>query len=226
VPESELPDRYQTPWRQGFVSQAVEQCRSGMTILDMGGGSRPTLPPQLRPDGSRYIGLDPDSHDLAAGEYDDRISAGASDFQPSLVANVDLILSWNALEHVPDMSTALQNAHAYLRPRGVFLARFAGKWAAFAVASRLMPHALRVQVLSRLIGAREEDHFPTHYDACTVRAFRRMLASWSRHEIVPLYRGAGYFAFSRALQRGYLAYESQAMRYPQLATHYNVKAIR
>jgi SAM-dependent methyltransferase len=226
VPETELPDRYQTQWRATFVAQALEHCRPGMTILDAGGGDAPTLPPEIRPPDTTYIGLDPDSNDLSRGHYDVRLLAGASDRQPDLVDRVDLILSWNVLEHVPDMPSALACFHAYLKPGGVLLARFAGRWAVFAIASRLMPHRLRVGLVSRLIGSPAEEHFPTHYNRCTASAFHRMLSDWSEHQIVPNYRGAGYFAFSRPIQRAYLAYESIAMRKPELATHYNVRAVR
>ena len=226
VPHSELPDRYQTPWRVGFVAEALELCRPGMTILDIGGGAAPTLPPEVRPADGTYIGLDPDKADLDHGDYDAHIVASAADLQPSLVGTVDLILSWNVLEHVPEMPAALAAFHAYLKPGGVLLSRFAGRWAVFAIGSRLMPHTLRVKLLSRLMGEPPEAHFPTHYDRCTARDFHRMLATWSAHEIIPHYRGAGYFAFSRVLQRAYLAYEFAAMRSHQLATHYSVKAVR
>jgi SAM-dependent methyltransferase len=226
VPESELPARYQTPWRDAFVAHALADCHVNMIILDVGGGASPTLTPQLRPRYSTYIGLDPNPGDLAKGDYDVRILATASDRQPQLVGAVDLILTWNVLEHVPDMPSALAAFHAYLKPGGVLLARFAGRWAAFAVAGRVLPHSLRVRLLSRLIGAPPENHFPTHYDRCTARDFDLMLAGWSEHEILPLYRAAGYFAFSRPLQRAYLAYESLAMRSRALATHYNVRAVR
>jgi SAM-dependent methyltransferase len=207
VPETDLPARYQMPWRPAFVAQALEYCQPDMTVLDVGGGEAPTLPSEARPVRCTYIGA-------------------AEDPQPSLVGRVDLILSWNVLEHISDMSVALARFHSYLRPGGVLLAQFAGRWAVFAIASRLMPHKLRVQLLWHLIGSPPDKHFPTHYDRCTSRAFDLMLAEWSGHEIVPHYRGAGYFAFSRPLQRAYLAYESMAMRNPELATHYNVRAVR
>lgn len=226
VPETELPERYQTPWRPAFVAQAQQHCRPGITILDVGGGGSPTLHPGARPARSTYIGLDPNADDLATGDYDLRLPAGASDLQPELLGSVDLILSWNVLEHVPDLPNAVARFRSYLKPGGVLLARFAGRWAFFAVASRAMPHALRVRLLARLIGASPDDHFPTHYDHCTAQALHRMLADWSEHEIISHYRAAGYLAFSRSLQRMYLAYETVAVRYPALATHYNVRAVR
>ena len=226
VPETELPARYQVPWRSAFVARALDHCRPGMTIVDLGGGDSPTLPPGVRPASTTYIGLDPDAGDLGRGHYDRRIVAGASDWQPDLAGTVDLIVAWNVLEHVPDMTSAMACLHAYLKPGGVFLARCAGRWAVFAIASRMIPHGLRLQMLSRLIDEPAEDHFPTCYDGCTFRDFDRCFHEWSEHEITPLYRGGGYFAFSRPLQRAYLAYEAWVMGAPQLATHYDIRAVR
>jgi SAM-dependent methyltransferase len=226
VPQEELPDRYQTSWRPAFVAQALQDCRPGTTVLDVGGGASPTLPSDQRPTGTTYIGLDPDRVNLARGDYDIRIVAGASELQPSLIGSVDLIVSWNVFEHIPQIPEALVCFHAYLKLGGILLSRFAGRWAAFAIGSRVMPHSLRVYLLSHLIGETPGEHFPTHYDRCTARQFSRMLAGWSDCEITPYYRGAGYFAFSRVLQQMYLAYECLAMRSPQLATHYDLRAVR
>jgi hypothetical protein len=116
VPETDLPARYQTPWRPAFVAQALEHCRPEMTILDVGGGDAPALPTHAQPASSTYIGLDPGSSNLAKGAYDVRIIAVASEAQPRLVGGVDLLLSWNVLEHVQDMPTALARFHSYLKP--------------------------------------------------------------------------------------------------------------
>ena len=159
VPESDLPARYQTPWRPTFVAQAREHSRPGMTTLDVAGCRVPTLPPEFRPANSTYIGLDPDAEDLANGDYDIRVRAGASDPQRDLVGHIDLIISWNVLEHVPDMPSPITCFHTYLRLGGVLLARLAGRWAFFEVASRLMPHRVRMRLLACLIGATPDKPF-------------------------------------------------------------------
>lgn len=226
VLESELPSRYATGWRPAFVDRALGHCRPEMTILDVGGGARPTLPREVRPASTRYIGLDPDERDLASGDYDERILGSAATVQAALVGNVDVIVSWNVLEHVPDLKAALACFHSYLRPGGVLLAHFSGRWALFAIGARLMPHPVRVRLMVRLIGATADDHFPTYYDRCSARQIRQLMDDWQQWDLEPHYRGAGYFAFSRLMTRIYLAYETVAMRYPQLATHYTVCAVR
>lgn len=227
VPETALPARYQTPWKGDFVSEALQYVSPGALVLDVGGGARATLDPVARPEGCRYIGLDPDRNGLGVGQYDERIHGSIEDSHPELVGTVDLIISMNTLEHIPNMCTAVTRLHELLKPDGVLLAQFAGRWAFFAVASRLMPHQVRTRLLASLIDGNEEDHFPTVYDQCTDRHLDQLLSSWSKHEITPYYRAAGYFAFSRPLQRAYLAYEDHvAMHTSILATHYRVRAVK
>ncbi len=82
--------------------------------------------------------------------------------------------------------------------------------------------------MERALGTAGREKFPTHYDRCYKSALEQMLGPWSNGSVTPLYRGAGYFAFSSAAQQGYVAYESLVARRPisQLATHYLVSATR
>jgi hypothetical protein len=76
--------------------------------------------------------------------------------------------------------------------------------------------------MARYLGHHEEEKFPTSYDHCTARAFKKLLADWESAEIVPFFRGAPYFSMSRPLQRMYLGYEDfiAARHWDTLATHY------
>ena len=106
------------------------------------------------------------------------------------------------------------------------LAQLTGSNAGFALLGRFLPHALRVRIATRWLGHEEEEKFPTRYERSSYKALERKLSSWSEVEIVPFYRGAPYFRFSRPLQRAYLAYESsiERRRLRNLATHYLVVA--
>ena len=108
------------------------------------------------------------------------------------------------------------------------LAQLTGSNAAFALLGRLIPHAVRVRIATRLLGHQEEEKFPTRYDRSSYKVLDCLLGSWSEVEIVPFYRGAPYFGFSRPVQRAYLAYESAIERrhLKNLATHYLVVARR
>src|SRR5581483_8166375 len=139
---------------------------------------------------------------------------------------VDVIISWQVLEHVSSLPRALSNLRAALRPGGTLVAQTSGSYAAFALAARVMPHRLRVTLMARQLGHAEEEKFPTHYDRCTARAIRKMLLQWESSEIVPFFRGAPYFGMSRPLQRMYLRYEDfiYSRSWDSLATHYLIMA--
>ena len=132
------------------------------------------------------------------------------------------------LEHVKPLEHALANLRGALRPGGTMLAQLSGSFSAFALLARVVPHRLRVWAMARYLNHPEEKKFPTHYDHCHSGALERMLASWSSVTVYPFYRGAGYFAMWRPMQRTYLGYESLIARLDvrNLATHYLVIATR
>jgi SAM-dependent methyltransferase len=214
--------------QDAFLERLRPLLVDGVTILDVGGGRDPTLAPADRPAGCRYAGLDISADELeaaGAGAYDATYVHDIAESLPDL-RDVDVIISWQVLEHVASLPRALSNLRAMLRPGGTMLAQTSGRYAAFALAARAMPHRLRVRVLARYLGHLEEDKFPTHYDQCTARALERLLSTWEGGEIVPFYRGAPYFSMSRPLQRLYLRYENliAARGWANLATHYLVIA--
>jgi SAM-dependent methyltransferase len=201
-----------------------------VAILDVGAGRYPTIAPADRPSGCRYVGLDIESQELAAaapGAYEEEVVADVTE-PLGRDEEFDLIVSWQVLEHVSPLAAAFENLRTALRPGGTMLAQLTGSNAGFALLGRLMPHAMRVRIATRLLGHQAEEKFPTRYDRSTHRSLAAMLSAWSEVEIVPFYRGAPYFRFSRPLQRAYLAYESAIERHQRrnLATHYLVVAKR
>jgi SAM-dependent methyltransferase len=225
-----LPERYAHPMQEEFFARARPFLVPDIAVLDVGAGRHPTIAPADRPRGCRYVGLDIEAEEIEA--------AGPDAYDESIVGDItvptgranefDLVLSWQVLEHVSPLEAAFENLRASLRPGGTMLAQLTGSNAGFAVLGRLMPHALRVRIATRLLGHEEEEKFPTRYDRSSHRSLERMLGAWAAVEIVPFYRGAPYFGFWRPLQRAYLAYESaiERRRRRDLATHYLVVATR
>lgn len=225
-----LPSRYDHRLQDVFLEKVDRLMRPGVRILDIGSGRAPTIPPPGRPEGSRYVGTDIDADELAAapsGSYDLEIAADATRPLP-IEERFDVILSWQVLEHVDSMAAALRAAYDALDDGGTLVAQLSGSRAAFALLARALPHRVRVLAMTRLLGHVEEEKFPTRYDACTDKDLRALLAGWSAVEIVPFYRGASYFRFSRPLLRAYLAYENSIARRDVrgLATHYLIVATR
>lgn len=229
----ELPPRYYTSWRGPFEDNIRARLRDGMTVLDVGSGRNPTLPPSERPPNTRYVGLDLSGEELrraGPGAYDEVVVADVARRLPTLVGSVDLAVSWQVFEHIKPLNAVLDNLHAYLKPGGTLISLFSGRWSAFGVVNLLIPNALGSRLITRSMRRQGTNQpvFPAHYDHCTYSALSRMTSRWSDVEIHPLFRAATYFHFSRLLTRMYLAYENTVRRagLTNLATHYLLIARR
>jgi SAM-dependent methyltransferase len=201
------------------------------SVLDVGGGSRPSLPAALRPPHCFYAGLDLSADEMAkagSGAYDEMHVASATTHLAELDGRFDLVASFQVLEHVRPLDVALENMRSYLRPGGRLVALVSGSFALFSVIGRLIPHRVATVLLDRLLRRDPETVFPAHYDRCHFSALVALLRTWTWSEVIPLYRGAEYFSFSSPLQRAYVAYENWAFsrRHRNLATHYLIDAVR
>lgn len=229
VAAGELPPRYAEPWQGPFFTMARPALQPGSSILDVGSGRHPTIPPDARPPGSHYVGLDASAQELAVAgpaAYDEIVVSDITRRVPDLEGAFDLVMSWQVLEHVESMTAALENTRAYLRPHGRMVAQISGTFAAYALLSRVIPHPVSSRLMQRLMGASAGEKFPTRYDRCHASALEPLLAEWRDHGILPRFKGGAYFRFFRPLERAYLAYENWAERSGKanLATHYVVWA--
>jgi SAM-dependent methyltransferase len=230
VQAGRLPERYRLRMQDTLLERLTPLLVDGVRILDVGAGRSPTVAPADRPPGCIYVGLDLSAEELNAAPADAYDETIVHDISVPLerAADFDVILSWQVLEHVPDLERAFHHLGALLRPGGTLLVQLSGSFAAFSLAARVMPHRLRVLAMARFLGHPEELKFPTRYDRCYDSAIRRMLTEFASAEVVPFYRGAPYFGMSRPLQRAYLRYENVVARHDRrnLATHYLVCATR
>jgi SAM-dependent methyltransferase len=227
------PPRYGTDfWDQRFNAELAGLLRPGLSILDAGGGGRPTLPVDQRPDGCHYVGLDMSATELEKappGSYDRVFAADLAVHLPELDEQFDLVISWFVLEHVADLDLALDNMRRYLKPGGQLLVQLAGGRSPSGLANRALPHFLAVFVLHRLLGEDPERVFPAHYDRCWQSGLAGLLTEgWESVEIIPLYTGAGYARFSKLFTGLFIAFEEWSYRgsHDDLASYYLVKARR
>ena len=158
------------------------------------------------------------------GSYDDIIECDIAVCQESLLEKYDVVVSWFVLEHVQDLAASLENVRMYLKPGGVFVAMFSGTYSVFGVINKLLPLDVGRWFLKKLLNRDLDKVFPAYYDSCYYSKIRQIASSWGGARIVPRYRGANYFEFSRPIQRIYLMYENYicANEYRNLATHYLV----
>jgi SAM-dependent methyltransferase len=228
VQSGRLPVRYGYRMQDVFLERLRPLLIPGVSILDVGAGRSPTLAPADRPAGCHYLGLDVSSQELDAAGPEAYDETYVHDIVEPLneLSELDVIISWQVLEHVSSLPRALASLRQMLRPGGTLLAQLSGSFAAFALAARVIPHRLRVKAMVRYLGHAEEQKFPTHYDHCHARAIRQLLNEWDASEVVSFYRGAPYFSFSRPLQRLYLGYENliESRSMDNLATHYLIIA--
>ena len=223
--------RYQADWEVAFRSAIQPELRSGMVIIDVGGGRKPAMSRSDLPHSTTYIGLDLSERELLAapeGSYDRVVVGDVTTYEPTLAGTADLVVSWQVLEHVAPLDKALANVHSYLRPGGVFVAQLSGGWSAFAILNRTVPHQWAKATMARLIGRDPESVFSAPYDRCTYSGLRLCLRGWNEVRILPRYRGAEYFRFLPLLESFYLEYEDLIVRgrHKDLATHYLVVARR
>ena len=227
----QLPSRYDDSQRVEFDRRARSSLVADACVLDVGAGKHPTFPVEDRPLGCRYVGLDLTASELDAappGSYQDVVVADAVTPVPALEECFDLVVSWQVLEHVKPLATAIENVRSYLRPGGRFLAHLSGTFSVFGMLSRLLPPRTTRFLANRVVARPRADIFPAYYDHCYDAALRRMGIGWSRFEVVPRFYGADYVAFSPTLRAVYLGYEewTRQHRHTNLAGYYLIDATR
>lgn len=228
-PQAEPRPRYEEDWGREFWAFVDRNLVEGCSVLDIGGGRTPTIDPLRRPPGTWYAGLDVSTDELdgaPAGSYDEKIVADVQRAQPSLRARFDLIVSWQALEHVSDMVATSRVLREYLRPGGELVACLSGRNAAFALANRALPDALASRLVAWVMHRPREGVFHAHYDRCDASGLRFAFGEFADVEVVARWRGASYFDRWPHLKRAYLRYEDWALRqgHENLATHYVLAA--
>ena len=233
VAAGSLPPRYGAAWQQPFLDRVSTALRPGVRILDVGSGARPVVPPESRPRGCHYAGLDVSGAELnraGPAAYDECIVADIGQASAQLQARFDLVVSWQVLEHVASMRAALDAQRLALADGGRMVAMLSGALGVYAVLARVVPYRMSTAIQERLLGVDGADKFPTRYDSCRATRLGKLLiqGGWRSHEIVALYKGGMYFRFSPALLRLYLLYENAIWRADrrELATHYIIDAVR
>lgn len=228
----ERPARYDGDWFHRPFRELLDPLLvEGMAILDVGSGRHAAVPPERRPAGCTYTGLDISEAELRAaapGSYDETVVGDIVQRRPELEGRFDLVVSWQVLEHVKPLDRALENMRSYLRPGGRMLAQLSGRYSLFALADKVVPTGVKLWLLRKVQGRHAHSVFPAHYDRCSYAALNRMLAPWSTAEVLPVYMGAGYFGFARPVLAGYLAWEEWARSrgHHNLAPYYIVSATR
>ncbi len=225
-----LPPRYKG-WRRSFDDLVAEKLTPGCAVLDVGAGCNPTLPPHRRARVKHYAALDRSAIELAKapkGSYDETWQSDIVSRCAGLENRFDLVVSWQVLEHVKPLRSAIDNIRSYLRPGGCFIASLSGAFSVYALINRLVPARFGVWAMYRFLARDPQTVFPAYYDRCWHSALHELMKQWSIWEIRPFYNGAMYFNFSPVLRKLYLRYEEWALTTGRvnLATHYLIYSIK
>jgi SAM-dependent methyltransferase len=154
--------------------------------------------------------------------YDETIVADVCAYQAALEGTFDLVVSWQVLEHVLDLAVALENARRYLRPGGVLVALFSGRYSLFGFANRMLPHRLARLALKVLLARNPDTVFPANYEGCYYDGIVSKTRAWSRVRVILRFRGDGYLGFVPPVMGFYLKFEDSMIRgrHWNLASHY------
>jgi SAM-dependent methyltransferase len=176
--------------------------RPGQVVLDVGGGKEcPFLPYVEDPRTHLIIAVDCSEEELRVNPLGRKVVAdAAADGFPFRDGSADLVVSRAVVEHIRDNEAFFRNCASTLRPGGVMIHAFSGRFAPFALINQLFPNRLT----RRLIGYlhpywREEGNygFPAFYNRCYFSAMQDLLRrnEFENTKFTLLYYQSTYFTF-------------------------------
>lgn len=195
-----LPTKFSIDGNRDFLDHiAPEFLTCGLNVVDVGGGRHPFVSTATKNSHQlRVTGLDISGTELAAapsGAYDDVIVADIANYRGR--EDADVVICQAVLEHVADTRAAFTSLKSMVRPGGRILLFVPCRNAAFARANLLIPQRLKRWMLFSIYPeARAGQGFPSYYDRCTPRDFRRFATDLGLViETEKLYWSSAYFTF-------------------------------
>ena len=203
--EDRLPARFKRHIQTLYKHKAAElvNCRTRQIVLDIGGGKECPFLHFLDPGPEHLIiALDLSEEQLHRNrQLKHKIVADAAANRfPFRDASADLVVSRSVVEHIQDNAAFFANCACVLRPGGIMVHAFPGRYAPFALINQLLPN----RIARRLVGYLhpewlEEDNygFLAFYDRCYFTAIRDLLArnGFESYNFVFLYYQSVYFNF-------------------------------
>jgi SAM-dependent methyltransferase len=161
-----------------FMAAVRSVLRPGMLVMDVGGGKKPAISPDLKASlRLRVIGVDISQAELSAappGCYD-QVICGDVTTVPAL-PEVDLAISRSVTEHVSDPSAMYLNIFRTLRPGGIVISYVPNKFAPFALVNAAIPNQLSKVLLGFFHSeTKEETGFPALYRHCYPSRLKALL---------------------------------------------------
>ena len=176
-----------------FIAAIRSGLRPGMVVLDVGGGKRPAIAPDLKASlDLRVIGVDISQEELKAappGCYDQTICGDIT--EGAALPTADLVIARSVTEHVTDPSAMYRNILHALRPGGSLISYVPNKFAPYALVNAALPNQLSKVLLSFFHWeSKEETGFPVLYRQCYPSRLEALLVGvgFGDVQIYPSYR--------------------------------------
>ena len=198
-----------------YTVAALVNRRPGQVVLDVGGGKEcPFLLYLDKPDAQLIVAIDYSEDELRHNAHLDLklVADAAAQGFPFRDGSADLVVSRAVVEHIRDNHTFFDNCARVLRPGGVMIHAFSGKFAPFALMNQLLPNALTRRLIGYLHPEWEEEGnygFLAFYDRCYFSAMQDLLERYSfkNAKFTFLYYQSVYFNFFFPLFLLMLAYD-------------------
>lgn len=184
------------------VAALVNQ-RPGQVVLDVGGGKECPFLPYLDDHRAHLIvALDCSEEELRRNPLPgSKVVADASvDGFPFRDGSADLVVSRAVVEHIRDNAALFRSCASVLRPGGVMVHAFSGRFAPFALMNQLLPNRVTRRLIRYLHPYwREEGNygFPAYYNRCYLSAVQKLLTcnNFQNEKFILLHYQSIYFNF-------------------------------
>lgn len=182
--EQSDPDRFYQELAADTVSQLGQWARlDGATVLDIGGGPGYFADAFIGA-GARYAGVEPDAGELTArGSAAGDSVRGSGLALPIASGSVDIALSSNVLEHVPDPETMADEMVRIIKPGGTIYLSWTpwlSPWGGHEASPwHYLGGRYAADRYARRTGHRPKNDFGSTLFACSVRRMKR----WAENEM-------------------------------------------
>lgn len=179
-----VPERYRIDGNLFFIKRfSPSYIKDNLIIYDIGGGKNPYISIETKKKLKlRVIGFDIDRNELnraPVGAYDNTICADITKYRGQ--GDADLVICQALLEHVNNVDQAFAAIASILKPGGLALTFAPSRNALYARLNLLLPETVKRKILHTIYPkTRESQGFPSYYDQCTPRDFRRLA---ERHKL-------------------------------------------
>ena len=178
--ERRLPDRFVRSFNVRYVetvSAYLNEARQPV-VVDIGAGKESHFIDRISEDvAPRLVGVDIDPAEIAVNpDLDLKVVCDVAQSRVFAEQSVDFLVSRSVVEHLHDNAACIRSAGEILKPGGMFIHLFPGRYAPFAIINRLLPDAVARRILYFFHPQfREPCGFKPYYDRCYYSAMKSML---------------------------------------------------